>query len=184
MKWFVRDAEREYGPYLREQLAEFILPIHQIRGEGSEEWEQALEVAELQNLFSHDSSRTLKELWTVETSAGDEIGPITTESLKELIFYGRVRLNDKVKFFTWDEARILKDTSLVSRIGGDLLFRATVEFRTPDGRNWSFSRLLMAASRTSARAAMKAKIMNIARDKPVELTDINLEEGRKATPYT
>jgi hypothetical protein len=189
LKWMVRDAEREYGPYTIPQLAEFLLPIHHVRQESSDAWLPAYQDPALESLFETGAERLFRNLWSVETADGEGLGPISTDSMKELIFEGRILLTDRVRYASWEEARILRDTSLVSRaskepIYGDRLYRVTATFRVANRKDWSFQRLILAARRTAAREAMRDKLQRVAGDLKFEITRIDVEEARHAQPYT
>jgi hypothetical protein len=189
LRWMVRDAERVYGPYGIPQLAEFLLPIHHVRPESGGEWAPAYKDPELESLFERGAERLFRDLWNVETADGDGLGPISTDSMKELIFEGRILLSDRVRYASWDEARLLRDTALVSRSRngpnyGDRLYRVTAHFRVPGGNAWTFQRLILSPRRSSARDAMHDKLVKVAGELKIEITRIEVEEARHAQPYT
>lgn len=107
--------DKLYGPYLPEQLSEFIRPETRLCREGTEEWRGAQDFPELSFLWSGVPVELPPSVgWMVRLEgSGAILGPFARGALAEMIQSGEVSGEDMVKHTDWDEWEPVSRTKLV-----------------------------------------------------------------------
>lgn len=114
-RWYAWVENKLYGPYLPEQLGEFIHSETKLCREGTEEWKAAKDYPELSFFLSGTPLEPPPNVgWLLrKANTSAVLGPFSKTKFLEMITAGEITVADFVKHTDWDEWENLRKTKLV-----------------------------------------------------------------------
>ncbi|MBI4178271.1 DUF4339 domain-containing protein [bacterium] len=114
-RWYAWVDNKIYGPYLPEQLGEFVRPETNLCREGMEEWKPAKDHPELAFILRGMVLETPPNVgWMVrKANTPDVRGPFAKSELLRMMDAGQIAQGDFIKHTGWDEWEPFEKTKLL-----------------------------------------------------------------------
>lgn len=110
MRWFVYKNDRVYGPYVKEQLAAFLVAEDLIFRENSQEWKRAGDEPLLEEVLSGYIQPKLE--WFITPAGKLERGPFTRTALLAIMTRKEIKPTDFIRHISWENPVSLGHTKL------------------------------------------------------------------------
>jgi len=122
-RWFTWVDNKVYGPYVPEQLAEFIRPATLLCKEGGQDWRKAEDIPELGFILGGLPLDPPPNVgWLIrKKDETDVLGPYPKLSILQMITDGYITELDSIKHSDWDEWEQVGNTKLIGGQGPAIL---------------------------------------------------------------